>query len=84
MAWGSGSANFPYLVTPDSALQREVIGLGGAYESITDNYANDAIDTLSRRANVSIVFVNADAGEWYLEVDQNFGVSQMGRTLWWP
>lgn len=73
MAWGSGSTNFPYLVTPDSAVQTTVLAAGGAYESILDNYANTSITTLARRADVSIVFANSDAGEWYLEVDGNLG-----------
>lgn len=73
MAWGSGSTNFPYLVTPDSAIQTAVLTAGGSYESVLDNYANSSITTLARRADVSIVFANSDAGEWYLEVDGNLG-----------
>ena len=34
MAWGSGTANFPYLVTPDSALQSQAIADGTIYQSI--------------------------------------------------
>lgn len=34
MAWGSGTANFPYLVTPDSALQAQAIADGTIYQSI--------------------------------------------------
>ena len=34
MAWGSGAANFPYLVTPDSALQSQAITDGTVYQSI--------------------------------------------------
>lgn len=64
MAWGSGSANFPYLITPDSALQAQALADGTRYESITDNYATSQITALVSQANVtSIVFVNADSGE---------------------
>lgn len=41
MIWGSGTANFPYLVTPDSALQRQAIEDGSRYESVLINYAWD-------------------------------------------
>lgn len=34
MAWGSGTANFPYLITPDSALQAQAIADGTIYQSI--------------------------------------------------
>ena len=64
MGWGSGTSNFPYLVTPDTAIQNIVVGqFGGAYESITDNAATSQIKTLASRASVAIVFANADAGE---------------------
>jgi beta-glucosidase len=40
MGWGSGTANFPYLITPDAAIQAEVIQNGnGLYESVLDDYA---------------------------------------------
>lgn len=73
MAWGSGSADFTYLVTPDTAIQNEVVPRGGAYESILDNYAKTSIDNLARRTNVSIFFANSNSGEWYVEVDGNLG-----------
>lgn len=31
MGWGSGTANFPYLVTPDAAIQAEVIQNGKGF-----------------------------------------------------
>jgi beta-glucosidase len=47
MAWGSGTANFPYLVTPEQAIQREVINNGGNVFAVTDNGA------LSQMADVA-------------------------------
>jgi beta-glucosidase len=73
MGWGSGTANFPYLVTPDTAIQNEVVGQGSSYESITDNGAQAGILALAARASVSIVFANADSGEGYITVDGNAG-----------
>ncbi|KAK5125213.1 hypothetical protein LTR85_000889 [Meristemomyces frigidus] len=80
-AWGSGSAQFPYLVTPDTAIQNTVLAAGGAYESSLDNGAVDTMGTLARRANASIFFANADSGEWYLEVGGNLG-DRNNLTLW--
>jgi len=81
MAWGSGSSNFPYLVTPDTAIQNEVLMAGGAYESSLDNYQLSTIGMLARRANVSIVFANSDSGEGYIEVDGNLG-DRNNLTFW--
>lgn len=73
MGWGSGTANFPYLVTPETAIQNEVAANYGAYESITDNFAASQIKLLASRASTAIVFVNADSGEGYIVVDGNQG-----------
>lgn len=85
MAWGSGSANLPYLVTPDAALQNEVRAHGGSYESVLDNWDLDAVSALARRAGgvggVCIVLANADAGEGYIVVDSNMG-DRNNLTLW--
>lgn len=81
MAWGSGSANFPYLVTPDTAIQNTVLAAGGAYESSLDNSQLATIGALARRANVSIVFANSDSGEGYIEVDGNLG-DRNNLTFW--
>ncbi|KAI9740692.1 MAG: hypothetical protein M1818_004656 [Claussenomyces sp. TS43310] len=82
MAWGSGSANFPYLITPDTALQNQAIADGTRYESILDNYATKEIVALVGQANVTaIVFVNADSGEGYIKVDTNIG-DRSNLTLW--
>ena len=85
MAWGSGTANFPFLVTPLTAIQNEVLSNGGAIEDVTDNYAYSQVSTLARRADmvdgVSLVFVNADSGEGYIVVDTNEG-DRNNLTLW--
>ncbi|KXT13326.1 hypothetical protein AC579_6024 [Pseudocercospora musae] len=80
-AWGSGSAEFPYLITPDTAIQNEVRSRNGSYESSLNNWNLDPVGKLARRANVSIVFANSDSGEWYLEVDGNLG-DRNNLTFW--
>ncbi|KAK3331728.1 glycoside hydrolase family 3 protein [Cercophora scortea] len=82
MGWGSGTANFPYLVTPDSALQAQALADGSRYESVLTNYAATQIKALVSQANVTaIVFVNADSGEGYINVDGNEG-DRKNLTLW--
>ena len=61
--WGSGTAYFPYLVTPLEAIKSELLGSGGVIQSVTDNWAYNAITALAKQASVAIVFVNADSGE---------------------
>lgn len=79
--WGSGTASFSYLVTPETAIQNEVVGHLGAFQSITDNYAGMQINALADQASVAIVFVNADSGESYINVDGNPG-DRNNLTLW--
>ena len=82
MAWGSGSANFPYLISPDTALQNQALADGTVYQSITDNYAATQIQALVSQADATtIVFVNADSGEGYINIDGNEGDRQ-NLTLW--
>lgn len=82
MAWGSGTANFPYLITPDNALQAQALKDGSRYESILANNQPSATQALVSQANVTaIVFVNADSGEGYINVDGNEG-DRKNLTLW--
>lgn len=82
MAWGSGSADFPYLVTPDSALQARAVQDGSIYQSILSNYNDDATEALvSQEGVTSIVFVNANSGEGFVSVDGNVG-DRNNLTLW--
>jgi beta-glucosidase len=82
MGWGSGTSNFPYLVTPDAALQRQATDDGSRYESILDNYKTSAIQSLVTQPNATtIVFANAQSGEGYLSVDDNQG-DRKNLTLW--
>ena len=82
MGWGSGTAEFPYLVTPDSALQAQALKDGTRYESILSNYAASQIQSLVSNDNVTaIVFVNANSGEGFINVDGNMG-DRKNLTLW--
>jgi beta-glucosidase len=82
MGWGSGTASFPYLITPDAALQAQAVKDGSIYQSILSNYKPDATKALVTQANVTaIVFVNADSGEGYINVDGNEG-DRKNLTAW--
>ncbi|TKA81328.1 Beta-glucosidase 1 [Friedmanniomyces simplex] len=85
MGWGSGTANFPYLITPLEAIKAEVVGNGGGFESVTDNYAYNQMVALGRRVSqvggACIAFGNADSGEGYITVDNNTG-DRNNLTIW--
>ena len=82
MGWGSGTADFPYIVTPEIAITWEVLTGGkGEVFAITDNYAENQIVANAAQASVSIVFVNADSGEGYISFDGNEG-DRKNLTLW--
>ncbi|PTU20491.1 hypothetical protein P175DRAFT_0501106 [Aspergillus ochraceoroseus IBT 24754] len=81
MGWGSGTSNFPYLVTPEQAIQDEVLRGRGNVFAVTDNYALDQVASVAAQSTVSLVFVNADSGEGYINVDGNEG-DRKNLTLW--
>ncbi|WEW55300.1 beta-glucosidase [Emydomyces testavorans] len=82
MGWGSGTADFPYLVTPGQAIENEIVAKGvGNVMSVFDNYATSQIKPVVSQATVSLVFVNADSGEGYISVDGNQG-DRKNLTLW--
>ncbi|RMJ21453.1 hypothetical protein PHISP_07673 [Aspergillus sp. HF37] len=82
MGWGSGTTNFPYLITPLEALQHEVAYKGnGDFKASTDNWNLENMARVASRASVSLVFVNADSGEGFINVDGNMG-DRKNLTLW--
>jgi beta-glucosidase len=82
MGWGSGTAEFPYLITPDSALQQQALKDGSRYESVLNNSQWDRVAALAAQPHATaIVFANAGAGEGYISVDGNNG-DRKNLTLW--
>ncbi|THC97001.1 hypothetical protein EYZ11_003505 [Aspergillus tanneri] len=81
MAWGSGTTEFPYLVTPEQAIQNEVLRGRGNVFSVTDNGALSQMAALASQSSVALVFVNADSGEGFITVDGNEG-DRKNLTLW--
>lgn len=82
MAWGSGTSQFSYLVTPDQALQAQALQDNTRYESILNNNQWAQVSQVIAQPNVTaIVFANADSGEGYINVDGNEG-DRKNLTLW--
>jgi beta-glucosidase len=82
MGWGSGTSEFPYLITPDQALQAQALKDSSRYESVLNNYAWASTEKLAKQPDATaIVFVNAGAGEGYINVDGNEG-DRKNLTLW--
>ncbi|CAI7652711.1 unnamed protein product [Penicillium pancosmium] len=84
MGWGSGTANFPYLITPEQAIQNEYLNYGNGQTNVfavTNNSNTEQIAAMASQATVSLVFVNADSGEGFINVDGNEG-DRKNLTLW--
>ncbi|KAF2095993.1 beta-glucosidase [Rhizodiscina lignyota] len=82
MGWGSGSTNFPYLVDPLAAIQARALRDRTEVQYVLNNFfAKTQIDSIVQQATVSLVFVNADSGEGYIEIDNNFG-DRKNLTAW--
>lgn len=80
--WGSGSVQYPYLVTPEAALMNQALKDGSRFESISDNRAWPQIRSLvSQDQATAIVFVNAGGGEGYINYSGNQG-DRNNLTLW--
>lgn len=62
--WGSGSADFPFLITPVEALRREFNKDKVEVSEFLSNNAKDAKKATEQ--DVCLVFANSDSGEGYL------------------
>lgn len=81
MGWGSGTANFPYLIAPNTALKAQAAEDKSQYVNVSNNYDFDAVTKAVTGAEVALVFANADSGEGYLTIDGNEG-DRNNLTLW--
>ncbi|EGO02947.1 glycoside hydrolase family 3 protein [Serpula lacrymans var. lacrymans S7.3] len=81
MGWGSGTDNFTYLISPYEAIQeRARLDQTSVFWDF-DNWDLDQAGNLVIDMEVAIVFVNADSGEGYIEVDANYG-DRKNLTAW--
>ncbi|KAJ3034856.1 hypothetical protein HDV00_004588 [Rhizophlyctis rosea] len=77
IGWGSGTANFPYIIAPGSAIQSR-----GQQSGISVTVAaSDSVPSNAGNYDTVIVFVKANSGEGYLTVNNNAGDRQ-DLSLW--
>ncbi|KAL4875238.1 glycoside hydrolase superfamily [Aspergillus karnatakaensis] len=69
--WGSGTAEYPYLVAPLTAIEERLAGVTNIITSTTDNPAAGAEAAAS--AETAIVFITSDSGEGYITVENHAG-----------
>jgi hypothetical protein len=81
MGWGSGTANFPYLISPITALSARAAADHTSLKNVSNNFDFEAIAAAATGAEAAIVFINADSGEDYITVDKNQG-DRNNLTAW--
>ena len=81
MGWGSGSANFPYLITPLEAIQARAREDRSTVSWFLNNWDLAGAAATALDQELALVFVNADSGEGYITVDGNEG-DRNNMTLW--
>ncbi|CEP14528.1 hypothetical protein [Parasitella parasitica] len=70
--WGSGTANYPYLITPLEGIKHRA----GNRMTITELLSDTDIATakkLASEADIALVFVNANSGEEFITVEGHKG-----------
>jgi beta-glucosidase len=83
MGWGSGTANFPYLVDPLSAIANWVHGIDPTVvvDYLLDDFNLVQASKLAAKSDLCMVFANSDSGEGYITVDNTAG-DRSNITLW--
>ncbi|KAL3433257.1 putative beta-glucosidase L [Aspergillus tetrazonus] len=70
--WGSGTAEFPYLVAPLDAIEEKLAGAGTAIITSTTDDATSGAEAAAA-AETAIVFITSDSGEGYITVEGHQG-----------
>ncbi|KAF8153932.1 glycoside hydrolase family 3 protein [Crassisporium funariophilum] len=81
MGWGSGTANFTYLVTPLDAIQRNARQFRTSVSWLLDDFNLPRAGNMARKRTAALVFLSADSGEDYITVDGNEG-DRKNLTAW--
>ncbi|KAH7344460.1 glycoside hydrolase superfamily [Rhizoctonia solani] len=71
--WGSGTAEYPYLVDPLHAIKNKASSIGATVTSSLSDSDIDAVSHAARGKDVALVFISADSGEGYITVEGNAG-----------
>ncbi|KAI8086821.1 glycoside hydrolase superfamily [Gilbertella persicaria] len=78
--WGSGTADFPYLIDPLTGLS-DAFGKDVAIKSSDNDWDLDAAANAAKDAEVAFVFSAATSGEEYIVFDGNVG-DRNNLSLW--
>ncbi|KAH9921655.1 beta-glucosidase [Fomitopsis serialis] len=81
IGWGSGSANFPYLISPFDALQERARQDATSISNWYLDWNTEGVAAIANLSDVALVFVNSDSGEGYITVDGNLG-DRNNLSLW--
>ncbi|KAJ7594941.1 beta-glucosidase [Mycena floridula] len=73
VGWGSGTANFPYLVAPLDAITARAKTDGTTVSSSTSDTDLNTAASVATGKDVALVFITADSGEGYITVEGNVG-----------
>ncbi|GLB44238.1 putative glycoside hydrolase family 3 protein [Lyophyllum shimeji] len=81
MGWGSGTANFTYLVSPLEAIQRRARKDRTSVSWFLDDFNLARAGNIAIGKSAALVFINSDSGEEYITVDGNQG-DRKNLTAW--
>ncbi|KAK2465560.1 hypothetical protein APHAL10511_002452 [Amanita phalloides] len=81
MGWGSGTAWFPYLISPYEAIQRRAAQDHTSMFWSFNDYDYETAAQYAVQRSAAIVFLNSDSGEDYITVDGNEG-DRNNLTAW--
>jgi beta-glucosidase len=72
MGWGSGTAEFPYLVAPLDAIKAQAQKDGTTVTTSSNDNAQQGA-AAAQNADYAIVHINSDSGEGYITVEKVAG-----------
>ncbi|KAK5624993.1 hypothetical protein RRF57_000709 [Xylaria bambusicola] len=81
MGWGSATAEFPYLISPATAIEKQARIDRTLFSNVRTNWDLGVARAAASNSSTAIVFVNANSGEGYQTLDGNFG-DRKNLTLW--
>lgn len=64
--WGSGAVEFPYLISPATAIKRTVLNETAEFFEVPSNQLSSDLDRKATTSDICMVFINSDAGEGYV------------------
>ncbi|KAG1762842.1 glycoside hydrolase family 3 protein [Suillus occidentalis] len=81
MGWGSGTGDFPYLISPLEGIQERARQDGSSVFWDFDDWNTALAGNMAYGQAVALVFTNSDSGEDYITVDGNEG-DRNNLTAW--